>query len=657
MRISSVVGVLVALAMTLAILLARPPGARADVASEVYQDAKGIIEELLTAEITRKLVPQIVCRAGRQELEGATACEAQPGGSAEPATVCFAVGGQIIELRLKLLEFFPATLQAIYSRRFAALKSTVVSETIDVAADTFYDSMVSRLDDIERTRRAARDPAIQMAVDYANEIAPSSDTIFLALQDEVLGGCLQAVTSKLEAGMGSTVSRLDQQCSPSPPEGAMACELAQSLRFALRGKPAEAEARIRRAIALALASALLRQPALVAAGVSPARLKELADEVMGLVAALEAGPVELDKVFAAFAARMSARLGVPPATIDPLIAQSREAFLRVAARLRALVGGPVKLSLSTLVSDVTEVLEGASSLCQTAAALPGGAAAAGGPPSPCQLLGEIKERIGTASLVWPAVTAASSGDLRGVAHLVISGLFRRTTDSSRCDPTSQDESCKLELYRSFVDSLVMYMLDVAQGDTSTSVRTVFRQAAAEVVHLISPGGGVDRGGAVLLRYPELVLRATWSSGYLDVGEGRLRYAAGLNLLRLRQVLVYNERYYASMQLSLLDPLAPLAELALRPDRDGGSGGERIAYDDSYRLVANLVAPRFELTTALPWLSSHLALAAGVGLRLAAPTERVLGGGAAPAVQYHFLWDDKDHWDEFIEFGFALKYLL
>lgn len=646
--------------------------ASADLAGDAYQDAKSVIEELLTAEITRSLVPQIVCRAGRQEaVFNDPDCAAEAGaavssGFSDPAsaTVCLRRGDRRQRVSLKLLEYFPATLQALYSRRFASLRSTVGSEIIDVASDTFYESLRGDLRDIQR--QAARDPAVKAALDYANEIAPASATVFSQLEAPALRDCVEQVTAKLSAGVVTSVSRLDRECAPSRADNALECELAQSLRLALRGKAAEAEARLRRAVAIILAHCLLGQP-LFADWPPPAaapgdgeakpsddvRLKRTADELSALLAQLERPGADPEAAFAGFAARLAALLGATKEKLEPLLLAKRGSILQVASRVRAVTrDGAVPLTLASLIADLADVLRGPGALCE-------------GLSSPaCNFLDEIPWRIGTRSLVWSAVTAAASGDLRGVAHLVLSALFPRNTDGKRCDQQSGSEGCKADTFRRFADSLVMYVLDATDGDASVAVRAVFRQSAAEVVRFISPFGGIDREEPLLWLTPELLMRASWSSGYLDAGDDRLRYAVGLNMLRFRKVLVYTDASYASLQLSLIDPIAPLAELVLRAERAPGTGGAdtgaEIQYRDTAKVFWNVISPRLELTAALPWFSKHLAVSAGVGLRLVAPTDQALEGSGASAVPtstYRSLFHDADDWYDFLEVALALKYLL
>lgn len=674
-----------ALALALALQGWRAEAAHADLTGELYQDAKAVIEDLLSAEITRALVPQIVCRAGRQE-ELATPDDCQHRLSeADPAAVCLPVGQRFQIVRLRMLEHFPATLQALYSRRLAALGSTTAHEVIEVAAGTFYQGLRGDLDQLEQHLAAARDPKVRLALEFANELAPPADTVLSPLPAPALAACLTQVETRFAHGVSAQVSQLDRECTPSSGDNALECELAGAVRLALRGQAEPAQARVRRAVALWIAHAMLARVPVSADG-SRELVKPLADEVTGLLLALERHPPALDAdsagpaatALAGFARGAGALIeqhcggrpgDCPPAsaaatttaaatsgganapTAQPSGGQasalaaawrtSQPALLRVAARLRAITSdGDLPLTLQLLLSDLAETLTGPGSLCDRV------------DRPACRLLTELDVRIGRRSLVWPAVAAASSGDLRGVAHLVLSSMFSRDTAGRGCDRQSNDEGCRRDSFRRFADSLVMYVLDAARGDSSDAVRTVFRQSAAEAIRFVSPFGGLDRAGWFLPWAPELALRASWNASYRNDSEGHLRTVASVAMVRFRKVFWYTDRSYAALQVSLLDPLAPLAELALRADRDPGSGRE-VTYRRESMLLWNALTPRVEWTAALPWLSKHLALGVGASLRLVAPTDR---RATDSGVDYTYRGLGGPPWYEHVEVGIGLKYL-
>lgn len=646
----------------LTLLLASP--ARANVTGEVYQDAKAVIEDLLSAEIARALVPQVVCRAGRrEELASPSDCR-QRVGEADHTAVCLSFGSRYVLARLRLLEVFPATLQALYSRRFAGLGSTVTAELVEQVADTFYRALRDDLAVVERELAAARDPNVRLALQLANHLAPPTETVLEPLPSEPLAACVAQVDAKLRAGVAAGVAALDTECAPPTADNALACELAQALREALTGHGVASAAHGRRALALPIAQALLAQLALSTAG-TRALARPLADEVTSLLAALERDPAS--PALGSFAGRAHALIehhcsrhandcaprpapagaDAPPRPLDAALAKLEPALRKLVARVRAATAeGATTLTVRFLVTDVLDVIAGPDSLCE-------------GIDTPaCRLFGELEQRVGKRSLLWPAVRAASSGDLRAVAHLALSALFGQGTAGRGCDRQSSDEGCRRDAFRRFADSLVMYVLDAARGDTSEAVRAVFRQAAAEAIRLVSPFGGLDRAGDAqalgdwIWLAPELALRSSWSPGYINDEPGHLRYTAGLQVLRLRKVFWYTDRSYAALGLSLLDPLAPLAEIVLRADRDA-IDGHPVRYRRSSQLLWNVLAPRLEWTAGLPWLSKHVVVGAGLSLRLVTATERA---ERADAVEHTYRLPGAAPWYEHLELALSLKYL-
>jgi hypothetical protein len=136
-----------------------------------------------------------------------------------------------------------------------------------------------------------------------------------------------------------------------------------------------------------------------------------------------------------------------------------------------------------------------------------------------------------------------------------------------------------------------------------------------------------------------------------------RLIASANLLTYHRQLRRTQVTYVGVALSFLDPLAPLSELALRKT-------DKTHYDRINNLLTNVITPRFELVAGSPALSEHLAVSAGLSLRLAAP---ILDPAATklngePSYNYSMVWDAKDEQNHslffrFLEFGFAAKYVL
>ncbi len=117
--------------------------------------------------------------------------------------------------------------------------------------------------------------------------------------------------------------------------------------------------------------------------------------------------------------------------------------------------------------------------------------------------------------------------------------------------------------------------------------------------------------------PTVGLRASWNNAYRNTwgGDG-FRLVPSLDVLSLRtRVTPEGSRVRAGIDVSLVDVLAPITELALR-------NGD-LRYDRQAALWLDAVRPRIDLAFGLPSLSRHLSFGAGVSLRVVAPYR---GGG-------------------------------
>ena len=95
-------------------------------------------------------------------------------------------------------------------------------------------------------------------------------------------------------------------------------------------------------------------------------------------------------------------------------------------------------------------------------------------------------------------------------------------------------------------------------------------------------------------------------------------------------------YYAAINVSVLDPLAPLAELAIR-DRT------QSLYTHDTRLAWDVVALRADI------------LFAPIG---PPPSEVApMMPGVVTTYNYGYFWDNTNQLTRFIEFGFVLKYVI
>lgn len=156
----------------------------------------------------------------------------------------------------------------------------------------------------------------------------------------------------------------------------------------------------------------------------------------------------------------------------------------------------------------------------------------------------------------------------------------------------------------FFISLAAYVLDAATGDAQEMTRSAFRAAAKDLL-LRADRRGVPRADDRLRGrwLPRLAMR-------YSVNEANAVTPTGSNRRTVvaadwpTAMVAFSD--YAGLEVSLLDPAAPLAELGLRPT---GS------YSDEKWIALDAVRPRVGLWAAVPQLTRRLAISAGGGARL------------------------------------------
>ena len=84
-----------------------------------------------------------------------------------------------------------------------------------------------------------------------------------------------------------------------------------------------------------------------------------------------------------------------------------------------------------------------------------------------------------------------------------------------------------------------------------------------------------------------------------MNDGSSRVVASANMFNFRARMLYRPFSYSAFQLSLVDPLAPLNELALRRSTN-------TQYDSTSKPATNLIAPKVEALFGVPALSKHIA---------------------------------------------------
>ena len=155
----------------------------------------------------------------------------------------------------------------------------------------------------------------------------------------------------------------------------------------------------------------------------------------------------------------------------------------------------------------------------------------------------------------------------------------------------------------FFIALAAYVLDATDGDAQAMTRSAFRAAAKDLLLSVEKHGlpqARNRWRARLL--PRLALRFAVNDDHAVSGDDRRRTVVAADWPTAMVAL----SDYGGLELSLLDPIAPLAELGLR---------QAGTYDHGTTLLLDAVRPRLGAWIAVPQLSKRLAIDLGVGARL------------------------------------------
>jgi hypothetical protein len=679
-------------------LLAFAPPANAQVPEAVYEDAKDIIEELLTTEVAHEVAPGIACLSGRRS--------AQPNADGAISYAFTGADGQRVAkwVHLEATTHYPKTLQLVFNRQFGRLRGTLRDESGNLAGYLVYQALhaaalraaadraqsgtdattpeaVQKARDLAVEAMALAATAVGKAVqdcptdpDDASTVAPGSacrDTAassssavqFGGLSPAELTACKDAVKQGLEGGawgQRSTYS-LDDECNGAETDR-VECHLAQAVRSGVLNQPAAAEDSLIKTTALVLRTVATKTyPSGPPPGAPAAKVLDAIErQVLFLLRKVlsedtwETKPLEerlaailqsaeslgdsrpTDEARTALVRRLASGLEQIHATWRSAV-NVGTGKLDVLAFLRSV--GAEQGPLGTLCAGET------ANACAVIARLP--LISKPGPHAKGSLEKLLYE-------VRPFIAYAARGEHAEAAQVGIAYVFQKIGTSNHVD---------VSVHQRFVQSVAGYVLDAAEGDApSETARVAFRKASVEMIQHLGRGTGIRRryatlGSALKIFFlPDMALRASWSGSYVNDGTTAARILASANWLNVRFRIQRTEASYVGLEVSALDPLAPLSELALRRT-------DQTHYARTPRAFLNVVTPRIDLLAASPMLSEHLAVSAGLSLRLVAPMEngvpRADGRAGYHYVSFHHAKDGNGRslWPQFLEFGFAVKYLL
>lgn len=665
----------VLVAIVLASLLTRPDGANAGVTDRLYDDVKTVIQDLITDEVARQLLPRLACYGRHSEIE--------PSSAKERYAVTIKKSETSHTYSLDLLQHFPDTAYRISSRQYGLLRSSIRREAEDYAAYVLYQSVATLVATV-RLRKELRGNADkqQAAVRFqqllfdegtldedlvrqfalADLARGSVKTLDIAAIDgskpkavfefnsSEVSACVSQVTARMkgEDFAESQTTPLDEVCGQPLGSGTedtltqhvLSCEIALSFRSVLRSQPESAKGHLLRAMSAVLVpqlkyAATLSQPVDSKEIVNRiGEIDEVAVELQKLLARTDVAPPDLVPL-----ARM---IGLPTDDSDTGFKQLKS-FVKILTQVWKLADTrDGRIDLASLIDALTATGLGRnplSGVCATANAT-----------TTCNVWRSLHTQLGSAGKLWGLVTSVPREDHRHLAHQVITLLFDKFTTED-CSSTNRknefEAACRTSIYRRFMEALAISFVDPTSEPSSESGRESFRFAAEDVVRDLALGGGIDRGPSwTHVIVPDLELQATWSKGYVIAGADQFRYTAAVRWISWRPVIRYSQSTYLALHLSALDLLAPFGEIAER--------SADATYDESGRLFANVFSPRVEMVYGAPRFSKHLLLGVGVSVRPYVPV--VIGGTEEhPEVEYQtYGGRTNDRW-RFVDFGVFLKF--
>ncbi|MDX2090447.1 MAG: hypothetical protein SFX73_21495 [Kofleriaceae bacterium] len=177
-------------------------------------------------------------------------------------------------------------------------------------------------------------------------------------------------------------------------------------------------------------------------------------------------------------------------------------------------------------------------------------------------------------------------------------------------------------HETFFLSLAAYLLDNSEGVGEQVARAAFRASAKELL-LSASHRGVPRIGDRLRGrlLPRLSMRLSFNDAYAVTDGDTRRYTIATDW----PTAMFAVNDYIGLEVSFLDFVAPLAEMALRP---AGT------YHDQQYVALDALRPRLGLYVAVPQFSRRLALSTGFGTRFV-DLEREDDGSGALTARYTY----------------------
>lgn len=236
------------------------------------------------------------------------------------------------------------------------------------------------------------------------------------------------------------------------------------------------------------------------------------------------------------------------------------------------------------------------------------------------------------------------------------GSQQKDEQPQKDDKAKKLQQCEaarnIKLYGRFLVAVAKYGVELDNGAPREATRAALRDVAIDVLRTNSPGSGVERHWYEI-QMPTLALRISTNVGYVNgtTSEGfRFLPTVTWPTLRIPLYVPRSRSAYAGLQLSLANAAAPFTEIALRDNSR--------SYNDAHRNWWNFLHPSVDLLFAVPALTPHLALSAGISMRTAVVFTEPDGTS-----DYRTLWGRPSGWDDsreyygrFVEANLAIQYV-
>ncbi|HSD89945.1 MAG TPA: hypothetical protein VLB44_20580, partial [Kofleriaceae bacterium] len=189
----------------------------------------------------------------------------------------------------------------------------------------------------------------------------------------------------------------------------------------------------------------------------------------------------------------------------------------------------------------------------------------------------------------------------------------------------------------FFLSLSAYLLDNSEGVGEAVARSAFRASAKELLLSMSHRGVPRSDDRFRFRLtPRLVAGMSFADSYADTDSDTRRRIVEAQWPTT--MVAIND--YVGLELSVLDLIGPLTELALRP------AGR---YTDQKYVALDALRPRAGLWVAMPQFSRRVALTTGFGTRFLAATRT--DDGSTPQVMATYRYKPSLVFDAGLQFVF------